>query len=510
MRRFTHQSTGTRRRRGAMPGSDHAVIGATVTSYPGLTGRPPGAEAAITKGHPGSDANRRFPITPSITGLGAQGQQRLMRGWSRRRVPPPRPAGWMKLLYARAATIPMPAGSQKIPAQRDRRAAARPPEPRPRDALLTWTSDARHRTRHFSAPRCATAAAEGARAGRRRADRIRPQAVATAAPANYRAASAGRRIGCHTSRDRDRVCRTRPERSPNSLCGRRCLRSSDSAHGRRRGGASACSAGLLTGARIRNVAVRPRHVASATTVRARSARRSRHSPSAPRCCTSRRRPVRGAAVADESIVLRVVAAGAPKVTMHRCPRLTSPVGRHWRQGVHEPLTAGRPAIWAGARRGQVLLAAEIFGRRRGLPRPGGAIRRAANAIRSTDRFPSGGQARLRRHDDRDPTPPGDGDVRRDERGNGDELRTVAPLGADRGNAWYAPAPLFRSTVPSPSRGGDLRLYYRRAKTTEALFRGSARNRAARQRTGACESLGAQRGKHNLRQGSPRDFRRNSV
>ncbi len=93
-------------------------------------------------------------------------------------------------------------------------------------------------------------------------------------------------------------------------------------------------------------------------------------------------------------------------------------------------------------------------------------------------FLPGGQARLRRHDDRDKPATGDGDVRRDE-----ARPTVSEPGgraaSERAQTAEAtvlsPAPLFRSTVPSYSRGHDLHLYYR--ARPEALLEQRSGNHA---------------------------------
>lgn len=181
-------------------------------------------------------------------------------------------------------------------------------------------------------------------------------------------------------------------------------------------------AGLLTGARIGTIAVSGHDVASATTVRA--VRRDGRPALTGECTPVLHGHVADLfvvpAVADGSIVLHVVAADAPGVTVTPLPSfdITRPVATLRLAGSPaEPLTAGTPddmeRVLDVAR---VLLAAEMLGGAEACLDLAVQYAGAANAIRSTDRFLPGGQARLRRHDDRDRRHPGDGDVRRDERG----------------------------------------------------------------------------------------------
>lgn len=133
-----------------------------------LTGRPPGAEAAITKVIWSEYFRRYTDLAVEILGLEALGPRGPGNGGARL-VPeagtPNSPACWMDELLLRTGRDDL-CRQLADPAQRDRRAAARPPQgAAARSALLTWTSDtAPNKT--ISAPRCAASLAGARPCGR--------------------------------------------------------------------------------------------------------------------------------------------------------------------------------------------------------------------------------------------------------------------------------------------------------------------------------------------------------
>ena len=94
-------------------------------------------------------------------------------------------------------------------------------------------------------------------------------------------------------------------------------------------------------------------------------------------------------------------------------------------------------------------------RRRGVSRHGGGIRLHPKAIRPADRLVSGGEARLRRDDDRDRCDPRGGDVRRDERCERRRTTDRRSAGEGAGRRHLHPVRRVRRsrcTAVSPSRG----------------------------------------------------------
>lgn len=245
-------------------------------------------------------------------------------------------------------------------------------------------------------------------------------------------------------------------------------------------------AGLLTGARIGTIAVSGHDVASATTVRA--VRRDGRPALTGECTPVLHGHVADLfvvpAVADGSIVLHVVAADAPGVTVTPLPSfdITRPVATLRLAGSPaEPLTAGTPddmervldvarvllaAEMLGGAEACLDLAVQYAGRRTQFDRPIGsfqAVKHACadmmieiDATRATVMFAAMSAA------------------------NGDELQTVAPLAKAQTAETFvlcAGSALQIHGAIAFTWEHDLHLYYRRAKTTEALFGSSARNRA---------------------------------
>lgn len=245
-------------------------------------------------------------------------------------------------------------------------------------------------------------------------------------------------------------------------------------------------AGLLTGARIGTIAVSGHDVASATTVRA--VRRDGRPALTGECTPVLHGHVADLfvvpAVADGSIVLHVVAADAPGVTVTPLPSfdITRPVATLRLAGSPaEPLTAGTPddmervldvarvllaAEMLGGAEACLDLAVQYAGRRTQFDRPIGSfqvVKHACadmmieiDATRATVMFAAMSAA------------------------NGDELQTVAPLAKAQTAATFvlcAGSALQIHGAIAFTWEHDLHLYYRRAKTTEALFGSSARNRA---------------------------------
>lgn len=275
-------------------------------------------------------------------------------------------------------------------------------------------------------------------------------------------------------------------------------------------------AGLLTGARIGTIAVSGHDVASATTVRA--VRRDGRPALTGECTPVLHGHVADLfvvpAVADGSIVLHVVAADAPGVTVTPLPSfdITRPVATLRLAGSPaEPLTAGTPddmervldvarvllaAEMLGGAEACLDLAVQYAGRRTQFDRPIGsfqAVKHACadmmieiDATRATVMFAAMSAA------------------------NGDELQTVAPLAKAQTAETFvlcAGSALQIHGAIAFTWEHDLHLYYRRAKTTEAPFREQrSKSCAARRTRGACESLGAQRGQRRFVVGFLRDFR----
>lgn len=218
-------------------------------------------------------------------------------------------------------------------------------------------------------------------------------------------------------------------------------------------------AGLLTGARIGTIAVSGHDVASATTVRA--VRRDGRPALTGECTPVLHGHVADLfvvpAVADGSIVLHVVAADAPGVTVTPLPSFDMVLD------VARVLLA---AEMLGGAEACLDLAVQYAGRRTQFDRPIGsfqAVKHACadmmieiDATRATVMFAAMSAA------------------------NGDELQTVAPLAKAQTAETFvlcAGSALQIHGAIAFTWEHDLHLYYRRAKTTEALFGSSARNRA---------------------------------
>ncbi len=309
-----------------------------------------------------------------------------------------------------------------------------------------------------------------ARAGARgrRGRRPRPAAVATAVrrtgaarPAPCRASTAARVApwsrrpsSSRNSAGRSPRFRWRPRRSRS----RRCCALGDEEQRAR------LLPGLLSGERIGALAAAGHDVTDAAAATVRADRIDGRTVLTGECA-----PVLHGHVADLFVVPAVadgvvVAArgGGRRPGSHAssaCRRSTSPgrsPGCGSRRRPAEPLAAGSPDGYrAGAGHRSGAAGRRDARWRRGMPGDGGRICLQPKAVRPADRLVSGGEARLRRDDDRDRRDPGRGDVRRHER-----RRTPTNCGSPpRWPRRRPPTPSrcararpSRSTAASPSPG----------------------------------------------------------